>query len=524
MNAQSHATPGANPAESFLASILNAIRDPVISVDDLNRVLFLNRAAAERFGCSIADALGHPAEEYPHLLETINQLNLKELRSAPGPSRATGMRDLRIPHAQREPSWVRASVNVLESSAGRCFVVVLQDLSQQRQDELVLNRAQQSQAIAALAGGVAHDFNNVFTAILSHLDLVWYAPELPASLKEYVTHAQHSARRGADLVSRLTSFGHRPKPVLAPLDLGQMLRGVIISLQPDLPPSIHIRLPPTLEGIAEVLADDGQITQVLISLVANARAAMLQGGELTIGLENVIFAEPAVHPPQRAGSFVRLTVTDTGGGLPAEVVDHLHEPFPSLPFFRKRQGLDLSIAYTIVTAHGGWVEVENRPGQGCQFQVFLPANRDDRSPVAEVSAVPLGPTRASTCGTETILVVDDEAMVRWVIKAVLSYRGYRVVEAADGDEAVRKYRAEPGAFDLILLDMHMPRLDGWETLARLRQDNPATPVILLSGVQSEEQAERIAKADSVTFLSKPFENQELLRLVRKTLDARPRPR
>ena len=523
MNNQTEPELNPSATELRLAGILDALREPVLGLDEMNRVVFLNRAAAARFGCAEADSPGRLADQCPALLETISQLNLKELRALPGLSRETRTLELRVPHAGHDPSWMRAAVQVMDAGSGRWVVLLLQDLAQQRQDELALNRAWQTRAIAALADGVAHDFNNVFTAILSHLDLVLHAPELPDTLKEYVMHARHSAHRGADLVSRLTSFSHCPAPAFTRLNLVRMVQRIMASLRPDLPENIRIRLPQNEADIPEVPADEGQISQVLASLVANARAAMPQGGDLVIQLEEVALAEALVHPPRQAGRFVKLTVAHSGSGLAREGLDQPHAPFLPPQVLSKGQGLGLSIASNMITAHGGWMEFAGRPGPGSEVAIFLPGPREEGAPASEVPAVPLETTPTDAGGTETILVIDDEAAVRWVIKAVLSYRGYRIVEAANGEEAVRKFRQGPGEFDLILLDMHMPGLDGWETLTQLRAVDSQRPVILLSGVRIEEQAARLARERSVTFLAKPFDNQELTRLVRRTLDARRSP-
>ena len=240
-----------------------------------------------------------------------------------------------------------------------------------------------------------------------------------------------------------------------------------------------------------------------------------KGGRLTIKLANITFtAVDALRPPRKAGDFVRLTVGDTGHGMSPETLSRLFEPYFSTKDASRGPGLGLSITSATVAEHGGWLEVESREGRGTTFHLHLPRSNEPESAPRET---PVADPKSME-GRERILVVDDEELVRMVTKAVLAYRGYEIVEAEDGEDAVAKYRQAATPFDLVLMDLHMPRLNGRDALLRIRESHPGAKFVLLSGGLQEEAAEGAASLEGVAFLHKPFDNQELVRLVRQMLD------
>ena len=211
---------------------------------------------------------------------------------------------------------------------------------------------------------------------------------------------------------------------------------------------------------------------------------------------------------------MRLTVGDTGHGMSPETLSRLFEPYFSTKDASRGPGLGLSITSATVAEHGGWLEVESREGRGTAFHLYLPRSHEPESAPRET---PVADPKSME-GRERILVVDDEELVRMVTKAVLAYRGYEIVEAEDGEDAVAKYRQAAPPFDLVLMDLHMPRLNGRDALLRIRESHPGSKFVLLSGGLQEEAAEGAASLEGVAFLHKPFDNQELVRLVRQMLD------
>jgi CheY-like chemotaxis protein len=258
--------------------------------------------------------------------------------------------------------------------------------------------------------------------------------------------------------------------------------------------------------------------QVLMNLCINARDAMTHGGELCIRLENVVCVHPEGGHPGKPGDFVKLTVSDTGEGMPPEVLNRLFEPYFTTKAVGKGTGLGLSIAYGIVTEHGGWMEVESKPRTGSRFNVYLPRATQAAPDADEGAKEGFAPDSPALEGRERVLVVDDDEMVCLVVRAVLSYRGYHVAEAHNGEEGVQKYIEASPPFDLVILDLNMPRLNGWDAMERIRRHDPEALIVLLSGGLTEGEIERARTLGAKNLLTKPFENPDLLRLVRKTID------
>jgi len=390
---------------------------------------------------------------------------------------------------------------------------VFKDVTLLSQMENAVYESRQSQALAALAGGLAHDFNNILTAIISQIDLALDGPETPASLRERLIYAQTSARRGAELVSRLQIFSHQGKPEFGPVNLAEVIDQTMFVLKRSLNPKINIACATAGQTPWLARADAHQITQALLNLAINARDAMPEGGQLIFELANHSFPATGTSPPRQPGDFVQVTVCDTGQGMPADVAARVFEPYFTTKDLSRGRGLGLTMTAAVVTQHGGWMEVQSQPGQGSSFSLFLPRAVD---PIAAPRPARVADPKA-TEGKECILLVDDEELVRLVTKAVLSFRGYRVMEAEDGQDAVDKYGANPAAVDLVLMDMHMPRLNGYDALRRIRQLNPRARVIMLSGGVHDPEA-GLSDLDGAAFLHKPFENEDLLRLVRQQLD------
>jgi PAS domain S-box-containing protein len=494
--------------------ILDSLEDPILGVDERSNLVLLNEAAASLFGCDRAAVVGMPVARIPAVAEAVHQLKLDELSRQASPDKAT--RPLSIHRGGAQPVLMEATVSSVQLNDGRTFLAMVRDLSARQQMERTVYDARKTQALGALAGGIAHDFNNILTAVISQIDLTLHAREFPASLKEHLIYAQTSARRGAELVNKLQMFSRQSKPVFEPVDPTEMIEQVVFVLRRSIDPQIAIHCPTTAVKPWLVRADSSQIMQALLNLGINARDAMPRGGTLTIAVENASLNSAQAQPPRKAGDYVRFAVTDTGQGMTPETASRLFEPYFSTKDLSRGPGLGLSIASAVVAEHSGWMEVESQFGKGSRFSIFLPRSTESAAAVAK--KVPPVETKAAE-GKERILVVDDEELVRMVTKAVLAYRGYRMVEAEDGVDAIEKYSAAAGAFDLVLMDMHMPRLNGYDALLRIRAINPKAKAIVLSGGVHDPD-ENFGQMPGVAFLHKPFDNQELLRLVRQMLDSR----
>jgi PAS domain S-box-containing protein len=494
--------------------MLNSVEDAVLCLNQHSEIVWLNEPAAALFGCPRALALGRPSSQFDTLAPLVRQLPLSDLAANPA-ARLT--QRVRLERPTREPIPLEVSVSQLAYQGERLITAVFRDVTPLLQMEQAVYESRKTQALAALTGGIAHDFNNILTAVISQLDLALHAPEFPAALRQHLLHAQTSARRGAELVSRLQTFSGQSKPELAPLNPADVVEQVIFMLKRSIDPKITIEGPPSSAPRPWVTrADSQQVAQALLNLAINARDAMPQGGRLGLELENVRFTAP-VAAPRRAGEFVRLTVADTGAGIPPDVVNRLFEPCFTTKDRSRGAGLGLSIAAAVVAEHAGWMEVTSKPGAGSRFSIFLP--RCEEPGPGAVPKPRLLQESSTTEGKERILLVDDEELVRLVTKAVLSYRGYQVEEAADGQEAVERYQAAPTQFHLVVMDMHMPRMNGYDAIVRIKAINPAAKFIMLSGGVHEVEP-GAAQLASTAFLHKPFDNQELVQLVRQVLDGR----
>ncbi|MBN2506636.1 MAG: response regulator [Verrucomicrobia bacterium] len=498
-------------------AILNALDDAIVSLDPQRRVVFLNEAAAALFGCPRGQVTGQPLEECPVLAEVWRRLKIGELGLSASAPRA--VRRLDAAPGQRPGVPLEACISQTWVAGQSHVTVWFRDLSVQRRMEDAVYQARKHQAVGALASGIAHDFNNILTAVISQIDLALHSPECPESLRANLCYAETSARRGAELVAKLQLFSRQATSKLIALDLGDVVDKVVFVLRHTIDPRIEIRWDPPAQRVWPVKADTSLLMQALINLGLNARDAMPAGGQLRLALANVTTAPVEARPPRKAGDFVKLTVADTGQGMPPETLARLFDPYFTTKDIRQGPGLGLSITFSVVAEHGGWIEAESRVGEGSTYHVFLPRTRE--APVAVAPSDSAALATQTLEGRERILVVDDEEAVRMVIRAVLSYRGYEVLEAVDGEDAIRQYQAARPPVNLVLMDLHMPRMNGRDALERIRQRDPHVRAILLSGGLQEPEPDTVAQVEGVRFLQKPFDNPQLVAVVRETLDAPP---
>ena len=385
------------------------------------------------------------------------------------------------------------------------------DVTDQRKTEAQLRHAQKMEAVGQLAGGVAHDFNNLLQAVLANAEFALETSP-PAEVSDCLTEIHDAGRRAADLTKQLLAFsrGHALRPV--PIDLNQLIGGLMKMLRRLLPESIAIDLIGG-HGLASVSADPSQLEQVVVNLCVNARDAMDQGGRLTIETKNVLingrYCEN--HPWAKPGHYVLLSVTDTGAGMTPEVRERAFEPFFTTKDVHQGTGLGLSTVYGIVRQHDGMIHVYSEPAQGTTFKVYLPA--DSRLATDVGSKVESTPPR----GEETILVAEDEARVRRVALQILQRAGYHTLAAANGAEAIRLLRERGVGVQLVLLDLVMPEMGGPETWERMRALRPGLKVLFTSGYADQRYRRRLPA--NLDVLEKPFRSEDLLSRIRHALDA-----
>ncbi len=419
------------------------------------------------------------------------------------------------------PIVVRLTGQAIRDAAGSfvAFEMMVEDVTERRVLEAQLRQAQKMEAVGRLTGGVAHDFNNLLTVIAANAELVRTAlPPDAANARAELDELQAASRRGAALVRKLLAFSRAEKLERRPVRVGALLGEVSYMLRRILPEHIEVRLPTAPEA-ATVLADTGAIEQVLLNLATNARDAMPDGGVLEIasGSRMVDAAYCTAQGWGAPGCYVVLTVRDSGLGMDDITRARMFEPFFTTKAPESGTGLGMSIVYGLMRLHFGFVEVESAVGRGTMVTLLLPA-------VAE--AAPDGPAECATplgCGGgELILLVEDEESIRRATRKILERHGYRVLLAANGEEALELIRggadAHPHAIDLVISDMMMPKLGGAGLFEALRAEGWLRPFLFISGY-STDIAELGDLGGTAVFLHKPWELRQLVEKVRETLDA-----
>jgi signal transduction histidine kinase/CheY-like chemotaxis protein len=417
-------------------------------------------------------------------------------------------------HAQTEAK-IEAMLRMREEEE-RAQAVVARTEAERQQVEGKLSRAeeqirqaQKMDAIGRLAGGVAHDFNNVLSVILSYASFVRDGLKPDDPLRGDVKEIQVAAERAAKLTHQLLAFSRRQ--VLQPriLDPNDVIRGMESMLRRLVGEDVELLFRPGA-AVGRIKSDPSQIEQVLMNLVINARDAMPTGGKLTIETNNVELERSAQQP---AGSYVLLAVTDSGIGMDRETQSRIFEPFFTTKEIGKGTGLGLATVFGIVQQSGGAIRVYSEPGHGTTFKIYLPRHEE-----AQADAVRSLPGRPPPGGRETILLVEDEGQLRAIAATVLSRAGYRVMEARNGVDALEKAKEFPGAIHLLLTDVIMPEMGGRPLMERMTELRPETKVLYMSGYTDDVVVLHGLLQGDVEFLQKPIRPETLLRRVRDVLD------
>ncbi len=409
------------------------------------------------------------------------------------------------------PLTVRLSGRVMRDAAGNLtgYEMIAEDVTAQRALEQQFRQAQKMEAVGQLAGGVAHDFNNLLTAILGSTDLLLLDLPQEDPRREELLAIRDAGGRAATLTRQLLAFSRRQ--VLQPRVIG--LNQVVAGLEKLLPRVIgeDIRLETVLvPDLARVSADSGQIEQVILNLVVNARDAMPEGGRLTIETANTYLdgAFALGHPVVAPGPYVRLSVSDTGHGMDDATRVRVFEPFFTTKGPGKGTGLGLATVYGIVKQSGGYIFVRSEPGRGTTFDVYLPPVEQ---PIENAPGAPESP--GVEAGSETILLVEDDASVRGLARRALERYGYRVIEAGNGREALDVMRRHEGVINLLLTDIVMPEMGGRRSAEHVMLARPGIKVLYMSGYSGAEQP-----AEREALIQKPFTPESLARKVRDVLD------
>jgi len=492
------------------AALLDQAQDAILVRDLEQNILFWNKGAERIYGWTAEEAIGRNAAELL-LKEPSRQFeNARQAVIDKGEWRGD-IRQLRRDGAEIivESRWTLVRD---DQGTPTSILVINTDITEKKGMEAQFLRAQRMESIGTLAGGIAHDLNNVLSPILMAIDMLQLKATDEAS-KKWLDVLRANAERGGDMVRQVLSFARGVEGERVALQPKHLIKEIVKILRETLPKSIEInfQLP---DDLWIVSADATQIHQVLMNLCVNARDAMLEGGSISIKAENALVDEnyARMHIEAKPGRFVLVTVSDTGPGMSPEIQSRIFEPFFTTKEMSKGTGLGLSTALTIVKSHGGFMNVYSELHKGSQFALYLPALDAPGRTDAEAlqTDLPFG-------NGELILVVDDEESIREITRGTLETFGYTVLTASDGTEAVGLYADRKNDIAVVLTDMMMPFMDGPATIRALQKMNPAIKIIAASGLTAGHKPGEAALEGVKLFLSKPYTAEKLLKALAEVL-------
>ena len=495
------------------AELLDKTRDAIIVRDLEGTILFWNKGAERMYGWTAAETVGRKAVELLHVNpEKFHEVNALAIQ------RGEWNGELQHFNSMGKELTVEARWTLVSDREGapKSVLAINTDITEKKQIEHQFLRAQRMESVGTLAGGVAHDLNNILAPILMSIQIL----KLTATDSETIDilkTIETSAKRGADIVRQVLSFARglesqrievQPKHLLG--DIDNIIRGTFSkNIQ------VEISVP---EDVWAIEGDPTQIHQVLLNLSVNARDAMPNGGTLAISVENCVLDEhySAMNLQAKAGRYVLINVTDSGSGMPQRIIEKIFEPFFTTKELSKGTGLGLSTVMAIVKSHEGLINVYSELGRGTTFKVYLPAmDNSSKTPVAENSSLlPRG-------NGQTVLVIDDEASILSITGQTLQAFGYKSLTAVDGADGVAIYAQNVNEIAVVITDMNMPVMNGMAAIRALLRVNPKVKIIAASGLNVNGDAEKLAEMGVTFSLTKPYTAEALLNALHQVLNPRP---
>ncbi len=509
-----------NEREMGYRIITNTAQDAIITIDTDNAITFANPASVRVFGYEIHELIGM---NITHLMpEALGDVHLREFYRSVECEPRSGV-ELKALRKDRTlvPLEMSFARHQLHGDIYRtCFI---RDVSMRNEVELERKKLEQQllasqkmESIGQLTGGIAHDFNNLLVAILGYSDLALAPDTSEESVREYLAEIKQAGERAADMTQKLLAFSRRQiiEPTL--IDTHELIQGLDLMIRRLLPENIDVTLR-SGDGELNVMADSGQLEQVLVNLAVNARDAMPAGGKLVIETSREVIDERSLSrkPFASAGEYVTISVSDTGTGMGEEIRKRIFEPFFTTKPEGSGTGLGLSVVFGIIRQHDGFIDIESEVGKGTTFTVYLPLVHSRARPVtSEVKRHVLG-------GNETIFIVEDNHQVRGLARLILKGAGYNVIEATDGVEALEIFRKHADGIDLVVMDVVMPRMGGKEVMKRIREINPGIRIVFTSGYSASGIHTNFILEEGLEFIPKPYSTEVLRSRIREVLDNPP---
>jgi two-component system cell cycle sensor histidine kinase/response regulator CckA len=512
-----------------LESVIDSATDGIITIDAKQRIIVFNAAAERIFGWQAADILGQPLELLipQRLRDRHGQHVISFGRTDIHHKRMAGLAAVPGLRADGAEFFLEASISQVEVEGQKLLTVTCQDITERQQAEQArgvlesqLRQAQKMEAVGQLAGGVAHDFNNLLTVILGYSEILLTTLSAEHPMHDCVEDIREAGSRAASLTRQLLILGRKSDHLPVVLDVHQAIRDMENLLRrligEDMLLTIQLG-----NAVGPVRIDPGLLGQVLLNLAVNARDAMPQGGTLTIETGHVELAptRTPTNPDRPPGRYAVISVSDTGCGMPAEVMSRVFEPFFTTKPVGKGTGLGLSVVHGIVKQAAGHIDVESQPGQGSTFRIHFPVV-DPLSVVDPPLRMPPEPDAGQVRGgRETILLVEDDEGVSRLMSHILRSHGYETLVARNGKHALQIAENHREKIDLVLTDVVMPHMSGRELATKLLARSPQTRILYMSGHMEDAILRQGLVQGKVSFVQKPVAPDALARHVRDVLDS-----